>query len=168
MKRVIFLSRFVFPDHSATSQILSDLALHLSGCGYDVKVITSRQRYDEPNALLPEVETICGIAVHRLVTTRFGRTVLLRRGLDYFSCYALIRASFFSWRSVAISWWQKPTHRSLASSQCMLPSAGAFVINWLQDLYPEIAFQLGVPFIRGPLGRGLLHLRDASRAASLM
>jgi hypothetical protein len=30
MKRVIFLNRFFFPDHSATSQILTDLAFYLA------------------------------------------------------------------------------------------------------------------------------------------
>ena len=48
MKRIIFLNRFFFPDHSATSQILSDLAFHLAGKGRDVHVITSRQKYDDP------------------------------------------------------------------------------------------------------------------------
>ena len=31
MRRLIFINRFFFPDHSATSQILSDLAFHLAG-----------------------------------------------------------------------------------------------------------------------------------------
>ena len=47
MKRIIFLNRFFHPDHSATSQILSDLAFHLVGCGYEVCVVTSRQRLIE-------------------------------------------------------------------------------------------------------------------------
>jgi colanic acid biosynthesis glycosyl transferase WcaI len=50
MKRVIFLNRFFFPDHSATSQLLSDLAFHLAGAGIETHVITSRQLYDEPDA----------------------------------------------------------------------------------------------------------------------
>ena len=54
MKRVIFLNRFFFPDHSATSQILSDLAFYLAGAGNEVIVITSQQRYDDARARLPE------------------------------------------------------------------------------------------------------------------
>lgn len=127
MKRVIFLNHFFLPDHSAISRILWDLSLHLSGSGYDVKVITSRQLYDEPDALLPELETICGIAVHRLATTRFGRTVLLGRGFDYFSCYALMWRSVLLLAKLGDIVVAKTAHRSLASSQCMLPSAGAFV-----------------------------------------
>jgi colanic acid biosynthesis glycosyl transferase WcaI len=44
---VIFVNRFFHTDHSATSQILGDLALHLADAGFDVQVLTSRQRCDE-------------------------------------------------------------------------------------------------------------------------
>ena len=43
---------------------------------------------------------------------------------------------------------------------------GLHLVNWLQDLYPEVAMALGVPFVQGPLGRGLLRLRDASLRAA--
>ena len=36
MNRLIFLNRYFFPDHSATSQILSDLAFHLARSGREV------------------------------------------------------------------------------------------------------------------------------------
>jgi len=39
MPRLIFVNRFFFPDHSATSQILSDLAFHLADTGREVHVI---------------------------------------------------------------------------------------------------------------------------------
>jgi hypothetical protein len=45
--KVILLNRYFHPDHSATSQILTDLAFHLASQGREVHVITSRQRYDE-------------------------------------------------------------------------------------------------------------------------
>jgi glycosyltransferase involved in cell wall biosynthesis len=39
-------------------------------------------------------------------------------------------------------------------------------VNWLQDLYPEVAMQLGIPFFNGPIGHGHCRLRDrALRAA---
>ena len=39
-------------------------------------------------------------------------------------------------------------------------SAG--LINWLQDLYPELAVELGVPLMQGPLAAGLAELRNRS------
>ena len=44
--RIIFLNRYFYPDHSATSEMLSDLAFALSRRGFDITVITSRLRYD--------------------------------------------------------------------------------------------------------------------------
>src|SRR6185437_3507277 len=49
-QRIFFLNRFFYPDQSATSQMLSDLAFDLAAHDYDVHVFTSRQRYDDPQA----------------------------------------------------------------------------------------------------------------------
>ena len=40
MARLIFVNRFFCPDHSATSQILSDLAFDLADAGREVHVVT--------------------------------------------------------------------------------------------------------------------------------
>ena len=85
--RLIFINRFFHPDHSATSQILADLVFHLAASGYAVEVITSRQLYDDPTAVLPAHEQIKGVQVHRVWATRLGRGRLLRRAVDYLTFY---------------------------------------------------------------------------------
>src|ERR1700745_3593582 len=85
--RIIFVNRYFFPDHSATSQILSDLAFHLAGEGLEIHVITSRQTYDDADSELPSCEAINGVQVHRFASTRFGRAALPGRALDYLSFY---------------------------------------------------------------------------------
>ena len=87
MKRLIFVNRFFSPDQSATSQILSDLAFHLSAEGFEVHIVTSRQLYNNPNIQLSAWEWVRGVHVHRLRTTRFGRAGLLGRATDYLSFY---------------------------------------------------------------------------------
>jgi hypothetical protein len=52
MSAIYFINRYFHPDHSATSQMLSDLAFDLAALGHDVRVIRSRQIYDEPQARL--------------------------------------------------------------------------------------------------------------------
>jgi colanic acid biosynthesis glycosyl transferase WcaI len=37
---------------------------------------------------------------------------------------------------------------------------GAHLVNWLQNIYPEVAVALGVPFLKGPILRALCALRD--------
>ena len=87
MSRLIFVNRFFFPDHSATSQILSDLAFYLAGAGRDVHVVTSTQIYDDAKAALPVSEIINDVHVHRIPSTGFGRGTLLGRSIDYLSFY---------------------------------------------------------------------------------
>src|SRR5205085_11924989 len=78
MARLIFVNRYFYPDHSATSQILSDLTFHLAAAGHEVHVLASRQIYDEPDAALPACETINGVKVHRVA--RRGSAEPLCRG----------------------------------------------------------------------------------------
>src|SRR3974377_859577 len=87
MARLIFVNIFFAPDHSATSQILSDLAFHLANAGHDVHVVTSTQLYDDAKAALPVSEIINGVNVHRVPSTEFGRNALLGRSIDYISFY---------------------------------------------------------------------------------
>jgi hypothetical protein len=81
--RVIFVNRFFHPDHSATSQLLSDLAFALAETGAKyglaVSVITSRQLYEDAARQLPAQETIAGVSVLRVPTSRFGRHNLIAR-----------------------------------------------------------------------------------------
>jgi colanic acid biosynthesis glycosyl transferase WcaI len=40
--------------------------------------------------------------------------------------------------------------------------SGARLVNWLQDIYPETAVELGVPLMRGPVAAGLAALRNTT------
>src|SRR5262249_2994632 len=80
--RVVFVNRYYYPDISATSQILTDLAVHLAA-RHDVHVVASRQRIDAPGARLAAGERVDGVTVHRVWTSRFGRDRLAGRALDY-------------------------------------------------------------------------------------
>src|SRR5437868_9610263 len=87
MKRLIVLNRYFFPDHSATSQILGDLLFYVAGAGLEVHVVTSRQLYNNPERELPPSDAERGVSVHRVSTTKFGRSGLLGRAMDYASFY---------------------------------------------------------------------------------
>src|ERR1041385_8558140 len=94
--KIVFVNRFFYPDHSATSQILTDLAFHLAKTGSSVQVVTSRQVYDDPNAVLPANDNICSTRVTRVWTTRFGRKNLLGRTFDYLTFYLSAALSLFA------------------------------------------------------------------------
>jgi glycosyltransferase involved in cell wall biosynthesis len=168
MQRVIFLNRFFFPDHSATSQMLSDLAFNLAAAGREVHVVTSQQKYDEPKTRLAYRETINRVHITRVATSRFGRSALFGRGVDYLSFYsAMWRAVLALIRpgDILVAKTDPPLTSILAMRAAKL--RGARLVNWLQDLFPEVAVQLGVPFLRGSVGRCLTSLRDQSLRAAV-
>jgi glycosyltransferase involved in cell wall biosynthesis len=163
MARIIFLNRYFYPDHSATSQILSDLAFHLAAAGREIHVVTSQQIYDDAAARLPAKETIRGVQITRIATTRFGRSNLFGRGLDYLSFYLSMWrhiVSFAKPGDILVAKTDPPLLSVLAISAAKRRSA--HLVNWLQDLYPEIAIELGVPLLKGPLGSAIGYLRNRS------
>lgn len=146
---VLFINRFFHPDHSATSQMVSDLAFALAARGHAVTVITSRQLYDAADARLPARET-SSVEVHRVWTTRFGRQNLLGRAADYATFYA--GAAWTLWRaasrhSVVVAKTDPPMLSLVAAP--IARARRAHLVNWLQDVFPEVAESVGV-------GRGLL------------
>ena len=143
--KIIFVNRFFYPDHSATSQILSDLAFSLSERSHNVLVITSRQRYDAPHERLPQQDSIAGVKVYRVWTTRFGRTSVVGRALDYLTFY--ISASWQLWWlarccDVVIAKTDPPLFSVLARPITHI--RGVKLVNWHQDIFPEVAQALGI------------------------
>ena len=167
MKRLIFLNRFFAPDHSATSQILGDLAFALAESQRDVHVVTSQQLYDDPQANLPAKDVVRGVNVHRVSSTHFGRSALAGRGVDYFSFYASMwrRILTLAQRGDVLVAMTDPPLTSVPAMHAT-KRRGAHLVNWLQDIYPEVAIKLGVPLVKGPGGQVLAFLRDASLKAA--
>jgi len=168
-RRLIFVNRFFHPDHSATSQMVSDLAFFLAAQGHSVHVVTSRLRYDDPAARLPARESVGGVEVHRVWTTRFGRAGLVGRALDY--------ASFYLAATVRLLRLVGPGDVLVAKTDPPLISvpAGWVVhrrrarpVNWVQDPFPEVSAALGIGVARGQLGRALARLRDRSLMRAAM
>lgn len=169
--RVVFVNRYFAPDHSATSQMLSDLAFHLASVGQDVCVVACNETYDSgkasaANKSLPMEETIAGVRVRRVRSGGFGRANLLARAADYFVLYFAL--AFAALREL------RPGDRLVVMTDPPLLSIPlglvarwrkAVLVNWLQDLYPEVASELGVPLLGGPIGRALAQLRDWSLRA---
>lgn len=132
------MNRYFHPDHSATSQIASALAFHLAARGWEVAAVTSRQRYDDAGARL-ESGLTNGVRVERVWSTRFGRGGLAGRAVDYLTFYA---SAFFALlrhrRSVVIAMTDPPLMSVVAAV------ASKRVVNWVQDVFPEVAASLGV------------------------
>lgn len=165
--RIIFVNRYFAPDLSATSQMLTDLTRRLAEKDFEVEVVCSRQRYDDPRADLPVREHIAGALAIRVGTTRFGRASLAGRMLDYASFYLSAR---------------KAIRRSLGAGDVLVAMTdppllgvavggiarrrGAKLVNWLHDVFPEAASRLGVRRWPRWLDGWLEKLRDRSLGAA--
>lgn len=165
--KIIFVNRYYAPDHAATSQMLTDLAAALAAGGADVHVVTSRQRYDEPGAALAAREAIDGVTVHRVRASVFGRGNLLGRALDYLSFYVAASVALFRLArsgDIVVAKTDPPLISIPVGWVARLRRARQ--VNWLQDLFPEVATALGVRLAQGAFGRLLAWARDRSLRAA--
>jgi glycosyltransferase involved in cell wall biosynthesis len=163
MSKIIFLNRYFYPDHSATSQMLSDLAFWLARSGTEVHVVTSRQLYDQPAAELPTEERVNGVVVHRVLASRSGRHTLPRRLLDYLTFYFTASRQLYALTrkgDTVVAKTDPPMISVFASAVAKL--RGARLINWVQDLFPEVGAALGIKLLAGSSGKLLTRLRNAS------
>lgn len=167
--RVVFLNRYFFPDHSATSQLLSDIAFYLAARGHEVHVLSSRQLYDAPEASLASFEQVQGVWVHRVWTSHFGRTNLAGRAADYLSFYvtATLKLLSLADSSTVVVAKTDPPLISITASWAVR-WRGARLVNWLQDVFPEVAVELGVNALAGRLGAWVRTWRNASLKAADM
>ncbi len=149
MARTIFVNRYFFPDYSATSRLLSDLAFDLASRQQEVQVIAGGQLYADPDASLASQETVQGVHVYRLRASRFGRARLLGRLLDYLTFYAGA-----TWRllctiqpgDVVVAKTDPPL-LSVCAALAVVIKRGVLV-NWNQDLFPDVALALKIPGVR--------------------
>ena len=161
--KVVFINRYYCPDQSATSQILTDLCNELAAHGHDVEVICSNQRIDDPQARLPAAEVLGGVRIHRVWTSCFGRERLGGRLLDYLTFY--LSAAACLWRllragDVVVAKTDPPLISVIVTPIAWVRRAA--VVNWLQDLFPEVAVQTHVRFLAGPVGGVLTAFRNWS------
>ncbi len=167
--KLILVNRYFFPDESATSRMLTSLAHSLVGNGWSVCVLASRNLHNDPSVRLPARDNFAGVEVHRLKTTAFGRGWLPGRAIDYATFHLAL-----AWRLLRLA------HRDdlciactdppLLSVTALLPIwlKGAVLVNWLLDLFPEVAMELGIGRRRRVSVKLALWLRDLSLRRALV
>lgn len=123
--------------------MLTDLSTGLAS-DHSITVVTSRKLYNDPLAKLERRDEREGVEILRLNTTRMGRDTLWRRAIDYVSFY--LRVLLFLLRYIRkddlVVLKTDPPMLSLMNTAAVR-SKGGRVVNWLQDLFPEVAIELG-------------------------
>jgi len=119
--------------------MVSDLAFHLASRGWHVGAITSRQRYDDAAARLPACESVDGVDIRRVWSSRFGRAFLPGRAIDYATFYASAFFAVHAEKDAVIVALTDPPLISVVAA-----IASRRLVNWVQDLFPEVANALGI------------------------
>lgn len=137
--RVLLLNQFFWPDLAATSQLLTDLARHLSDTGYDVTVICARSEYTEAadRTLCPSAKII------RSANLSFSRGVFGRilSYVSYLWC-ALWHGLRADKPDVIVTLTTPPLLSTIGLILQRRHGAAHYI--WEMDLYPDIAIDLGL------------------------
>ena len=140
--RVIILNQFFYPDYSATSLLMTDLAEGLVERGVQTTIVAGRGLY-RGGKKLPKREQYKGVNIERCWVTSFGKATPASRLADYLSFYVGAM-----WQLLRVQ------HHDVVMSLTTPPLIGlvGFMIGRLrgmrvvaleQDMYPEVAIALG-------------------------
>lgn len=140
MKTFVFTNRVYPPVGGATGELLKELAEGLAGEGARVIVVTSRG----PAGLrLARKETVNGVEVIRVGTAPFTRASHGRRAVSYFGLYP--QFMWQVWKLGRVDVVVSMTDPPMQVAAVILASCRAKKkIHWAQDVYPELAEELGV------------------------
>ncbi|WP_435656450.1 glycosyltransferase family 4 protein [Brucella pituitosa] len=167
--RVFLANRYFYPDQSATSRMVTSLAHELVREGVETTVVASRNYHENGKPVLPARETIEGVDVHRIWTSGFGRKKLAGRAIDY-ATFHLSAAAWFAANAKKDDICVVCTDPPLLSVSAALPVRfrRAHLVNWVMDLFPETAIELGLMKHQNASGRLAVALRNWSMRQSAL
>ena len=156
--KILFINQFFWPDSSATSQQLTDLASGLAERGNQVTVLCGEGGYANvrAGAVPPPVDVI------RVKALPFSKSKITRLA-SYLSFYlaAFARGLTAPKADVVVSLTTPPLISLLGSAIKMLRGSRHFI--WEQDIYPDVAIDLEYIRKGGAADRVTGWLADFSR-----
>ncbi len=169
MQRLTLVNRFAFPDDSPTSRLMHDLAMALVVARPDIeiRILACNRYYSGSSDKLPAREQLSGIEFTRLWVPSAARRGLLMRALGYYAFYlqGLLTLLFGLRRGeLVICMTDPPMFNVLATLAARI--RGARIVQWVQDLYPDVVQSAGLMQRAAPLMTLLRSLRRSAYRAS--
>ncbi len=154
MPSILFINRVYPPDDGATGQLLAELAEALVKEGWQVSVLAAGNLQPSTFNLQPSVVRVRGLP--------FTRASLVRRALSYASLYPALlwRALRLPRHDVIVTLTDPPL--LLVLGPLLKLWKRARLVHWAQDVYPEVAEELGVVRKNGCAARLLRGLSNGS------
>lgn len=152
--RVLILNQFFYPDISATSQLMTDLAQDLAAQNVEVTALCSNVSYVGGKSF-PSSEQFGQVQIERVPVIAFDRANIFRRLGSYLNFYisAFWRLVWLPRQDVILVLTTPPLIAIVAYAIRLLK--GTRMVYLVQDLYPDIAYEFGV-LRRGSLFAKLL------------
>ena len=156
--KMLLLNQFFWPDSSATSQLLTDLARALAAEGHEVTAISS----DKGGYAIASSSDAPRVKVYRVRSLPFMRGTL-GRVLSYLSFYlsAAVRGLMLPRQDVILTLTTPPLLSILGTLIKSVRGGRHFI--WEMDVYPDVAIDLGYFKAGGLLERLTGALADLSR-----
>jgi glycosyltransferase involved in cell wall biosynthesis len=156
--KILVINQFFWPDMSATSQLLTDLAKGLAERGHEVYAISADTGYNAASADAPPA----GIQIHRVRTSRFSRG-RVGRIVSYLSFYvsAALRALTLPRPDLVLTLTTPPLISLVGTMLKALRGSRHFI--WEMDVYPDVAIDLNYFKAGGMIDRVTGTLADYSR-----
>ena len=159
--QLVCVHSYFYPDNSAGSQMLCDLSFYLSSNSFDVSVIARRKMLYDYNDKLLNREIINGVHVYRVWSSNFGRKRYISRVIDYITLEISLMLKIFQIvkaGDIVILLSDPPLLNILAYPLVRLKKG--IVINWVHDLFPEVAISAGLFSKTSFINRSITKLRN--------
>ena len=130
--KLLFVNRFYWPETPATGQLLTDLAEGLATRGHEVTVLTAGHRTNAPGK-----EIRAGVNILRVCRTLGNKPLAFAR----FHLAALRAIRRHADRDTVVIAMTDPPLLGITAGWAAA-SRRASCIQWIQDIYPEIAVRL--------------------------
>lgn len=144
--RVVILNQYYMPDVASTGHLLHELATELAGLGFRVEVLTSRPSYGPRETWVdcPMRETVDGVRIVRLWTTRFSKDNMLGRAINYvtFMGQLFLRVLFTSRFDTVYLYTTNPPFLGVVGAFVSMIRRHRYVML-LHDAYPQMAVWVG-------------------------
>ena len=141
--RILLLNQCFHPDHVATAQHLTDLALALVQAGHEVTAVASSRGHDDPEKRYPVRERWKGVDIRRIWTPGLGKKAKWRRLADFgiFWINAAGILLFLPRHDVTVCLTSPPLISTLGTLAAKMK--GGAVVPWVMDLNPDEAVAAG-------------------------
>ncbi|NDG28241.1 MAG: glycosyltransferase WbuB, partial [Proteobacteria bacterium] len=150
--KILLLNQTFYPDNLATSQQIADLAVFLKDKGHEVSVVSGQRAYEERSKKFPKRETWNGVNIFRVSSTGLGKKRFRYRILDSLTFFISLAGKllFFPKQDLVISFTSPPLMGFWGTLFCWMK--GGRSVQWLMDVNPDAAFEVGYLKRRSVLG----------------